>query len=274
MQGCQYDTRTAPPEDAARYTQEIHNTRVSISTGLIRDNLDMPWFKIDDSWHSHPKVREAGNAAAGLWVRIGSYCSQYATEGFIRGEVVRDFGTKREIERLIVVGLLARVEGGFQIPDFLEYNPTAESVKKQRKATAERQRRWREQRVSDPQGQESNAVTNSVSHGVSNATPSRPVPTRPVYLVTSPSLSSSTCTPTRDDEEGFFEAVLREVITKRVEQASPRDADAYFVTVNSDVRRNHADALRLVIANYEHQTPTEVAAHYQARPELHPQAIA
>lgn len=147
----------------------------------------MPWFKIDDGWHSHPKVVEAGNAAAGLWVRIGSYCSQYATEGFIPARTANQLGAKRELTRLQSVGLLVAVEGGYLIPDFLEYNPTAEQVKAQRKATAERQRKWREQRSRNAV---TNAVTDDARNAVSNAAPTRPDPTRPLSVITSSSHSS------------------------------------------------------------------------------------
>ena len=35
----------------------------------------MPWFIVDDSAHSHPKLIKAGNSAVGLWMRCGSYAA-------------------------------------------------------------------------------------------------------------------------------------------------------------------------------------------------------
>jgi len=43
----------------------------------------MPWFKVDDALHSHPKTRKAGLAAMGLWVVAGSFSASYMTSGFI-----------------------------------------------------------------------------------------------------------------------------------------------------------------------------------------------
>src|SRR4051812_50226278 len=41
----------------------------------------MPFFPVDDDFWGHPKSDEAGDAALGLWVRAGSYCAHYLTEG-------------------------------------------------------------------------------------------------------------------------------------------------------------------------------------------------
>jgi hypothetical protein len=43
----------------------------------------MPWFRLEDSFHNHPKVHQAGNAAIGLWVRCGTYSAQYLTDGHV-----------------------------------------------------------------------------------------------------------------------------------------------------------------------------------------------
>ncbi len=43
----------------------------------------MPWFPVDDAFHSHPKARKAGDEAIGLWARAGAYCMAYLTDGFV-----------------------------------------------------------------------------------------------------------------------------------------------------------------------------------------------
>ncbi|MFI5985098.1 hypothetical protein ACIBEA_30055 [Streptomyces sp. NPDC051555] len=66
----------------------------------------MPWFKIDDSAHSHPKFMRAGNAALGLWLRCGSYSAQHLLEGFIPKSVVKPFGgTPAQVRKLLEAGL-------------------------------------------------------------------------------------------------------------------------------------------------------------------------
>lgn len=43
----------------------------------------MPHFRVDDALHSHPKAQRAGDEAIGFWVRAGSYCMAYLTDGFV-----------------------------------------------------------------------------------------------------------------------------------------------------------------------------------------------
>ncbi len=103
----------------------------------------MPWFRIDDTFADHPKVTSAGNAAAGLWVRCGTYSSRFLLDGQVPGDIARRYGSRREIERLVLARLWMPCDGGFIMPDFLDYNPSAEQVKLERKKAAERQRRAR-----------------------------------------------------------------------------------------------------------------------------------
>lgn len=113
----------------------------------------MPWFKVDDHFHSHPKVVAAGNAAIGLWVRCGSYSSAYLMDGHVPAAKVREMGSRRELDalttaRLWVPSILpAHLPGGgdpsFLFPDFLEYNDSAEQVRQSRANNRERQARHR-----------------------------------------------------------------------------------------------------------------------------------
>jgi hypothetical protein len=100
----------------------------------------MVWFKVDDGFHQHPKALRAGNAALGLWVRCGAYCSQYETDGMIPTQVAAQYGTRREIDRLVTAGLWMRVDGGYRMPDFLDYNPAHSDLEMKRKLDRERKR--------------------------------------------------------------------------------------------------------------------------------------
>jgi hypothetical protein len=103
----------------------------------------MPWFRLDDSFHSHPKILAAGNEAVGLYVRCGTYAAQYLTNGFIPDEIALLYGTRELAEVLVRTKLWRRARGGWQMPDYLDYNPSKEAVDNERRATAERQKRWR-----------------------------------------------------------------------------------------------------------------------------------
>src|SRR5258708_38690712 len=145
----------------------------------------MPWFRLDDSFHSHPKVIAAGNEAIGLYVRCGTYAAEHLTDGFIREDIAvlygaSDTGSRRNpgtgkpetlAETLIRTKLWRRTRGGWRMPDYLDYNPAKMAVDKERKSAAERQRRSREAKLS--------RVTHAVTTTVSHRTPTRPDPTRP-----------------------------------------------------------------------------------------------
>ena len=158
----------------------------------------MSWFKVDDSFHGHPKVkripRSARKAAVALWTLAGSYCSFHLTDGHLLADDVLDNGgSTKDAEQLVAVGLWHShghncdrcpdvPEGEYLFHDWLDYNPSREQVLAERKAAAERQRRAREKAKSQRDAGQSHAVTNGVSHaGVTalvTVPPTRPDPTR------------------------------------------------------------------------------------------------
>lgn len=116
----------------------------------------MPWFVIDDSAHTHPKVVAAGNAALGLWLRCGSYVSQHLTDGIVPGAVAKMYGSKPQITKLVAAGLWHEhghtcprpdcqqpAPGDFVIHDYLEYNPSRAKVQGRKSREAEKKRRQR-----------------------------------------------------------------------------------------------------------------------------------
>ena len=108
----------------------------------------MSWFRLDDGFHSHPKVRKAGNAAVGLWVRCATYSAEYGRDGHIPLDLARDFGKPTEIRSLIESRLWVPNGDGYLIRDYLEYNPTADQERARKAADAEKHRRWREAKAS------------------------------------------------------------------------------------------------------------------------------
>lgn len=132
------------------------------------DEEPMPWFRLDDSFHSHPKVIAAGNEAVGLYVRCGTYAAEHLTDGFVGKSIVLLYGSDALAARLVEAKLWHRTRGGWNIHDYLDYNPSREAVEKERKAAAERQRRRRDGIVSRRDSQRDTAV--------SHTTPTRPDP--------------------------------------------------------------------------------------------------
>lgn len=142
----------------------------------------MSWFKIDDGFHCHPKALAAGNAAIGLWTRLGAYSSDQLLDGFVPDAIAKGYGTRLELKRLLAVRLLQPGEHpdfgpGYYLHDYHDYNPTADTVRATRDAAAERQKRWRERKASVT------PLRDGDSNGVSSpsrrdAPPTRPDPTR------------------------------------------------------------------------------------------------
>lgn len=133
----------------------------------------MSWVKIDDQFPTHPKVMRAGLEARALYVTALCYCAQHLTDGFVTVEVTPLLTAMSQIsngddalKKLVEVGLFEVCEGGYLIHDYLIYNPSGDKIRSERRATAERQGRFRGI---------SNAKSNGVSNGVSNGSPV-PVP--------------------------------------------------------------------------------------------------
>lgn len=115
----------------------------------------MPWFNVDDSAHSHPKIVKAGNAAFGLWTRCGSYVAQHLTDGHVPSEIADMYGTAPQIKRLVSVGLWHRAghscdacpqpDGAdFYMHDYAKNgNPLRAEVLAKRAKAAEKKRRLR-----------------------------------------------------------------------------------------------------------------------------------
>ncbi|MCX5528997.1 mucin-2 [Streptomyces sp. NBC_00006] len=114
----------------------------------------MAWFAVDDGFDNHPKIRKAGNAAAGLFCRLGAYSARHNTEGVVPGPVARDYGTAAQLRKLTDLSMLHPEghacgdcvqpdKGDYVIHDYLEYNRSKSEVKAARDAGAERQRRRR-----------------------------------------------------------------------------------------------------------------------------------
>lgn len=110
----------------------------------------MPWFRVDDTLHSHPKTRRAGLAAMGLWSVAGSYCMAYKTNGFVPEWFVTDRRARREAQRLVDAGKWHADERdgekGWSFHDWDDWQMTSEEIEAERDAARERQRRYREKR--------------------------------------------------------------------------------------------------------------------------------
>ena len=127
----------------------------------------MPWFKVDDSLHSHRKVKRIPRrnksriAAMGLWSLMGSWCADQLTDGHVPSYMPEEEGgSDKEAAELVRVGLW-HANGhqcdrcpqpsdpdGWVFHDWTGgthgWQPSREKVEAEREAAAERQRKARE----------------------------------------------------------------------------------------------------------------------------------
>lgn len=92
----------------------------------------MAWLKIDDRVRTHPKVISAGPLAAWLWLCGLCYCREHLTDGFLRKDVIPTLSAVPNVwkhaAKLVEVGLWEDAVGGFNVHDFLKWNPSKEAV--------------------------------------------------------------------------------------------------------------------------------------------------
>jgi len=91
------------------------------------------WVKIDDRAREHIKQLRAGAEACWLWACGLMYCNaQKAHDGFIPNEMVPLLYPVRAATklaaRLVDVGLWERVDGGYRVHDYHDYQPTLEQA--------------------------------------------------------------------------------------------------------------------------------------------------
>lgn len=110
----------------------------------------MTWSKLDDGFHSHPKIRKAWRRpkALALHVLAINYCTCHDLDGKIDPEFIEDFvpdANERDavIAHLESCGLWDRNGAGWVIHDYLKYQPSRASLQQKREADAKRKREER-----------------------------------------------------------------------------------------------------------------------------------
>lgn len=112
----------------------------------------MPWIRLDDQFADHPKMTLAGSLAQLLYVSGLAYASRYLTDGYIPSAAIPRLhvwdiapvpDNMELAERLVKAGLWERTEGGYQIHDYLNYNPSRAQVEADREKARERMNKAR-----------------------------------------------------------------------------------------------------------------------------------
>ena len=201
----------------------------------------MTWLKIDDGFHCHPKVEAVGNAAAGLYVRCLAYCSQHSTDGFVPDSIAKRYGTGTQIARVSAANLWRKVDGGYMVDDFLDFNPSAEKVQRIRKERAEAGRLG---------GIKSGETRRSKSEAnASGLVEPRPVPSRPVPSTTTSSKGSSSSHREPDDDESVdnYEVVANHLASLKTDAAKPESRKRYLAVVRQNIDAEEGAEIRRLL---------------------------
>lgn len=109
----------------------------------------MSWAKLDDRYDDGRKIRQAWHAhprAVGLHAMAITYCARNETNGRIDDLwLVEKLPVKRDrdvvLQALVEIGLFDRIDGGYEVHDYLDYNDSREVLAERRRRDAERKGR-------------------------------------------------------------------------------------------------------------------------------------
>lgn len=91
----------------------------------------MTWVKLDDHIADNPTILRVPRAARWVLVEGLCYCSRHLTDGFIPTEAA---GPSKEVAAVVAAGLWSQVEGGYQVRNYLDYQPSRAKVLAEREA--------------------------------------------------------------------------------------------------------------------------------------------
>jgi len=108
----------------------------------------MGWARLDDQRATNRKLMEAGLEARGLDEAAICWAAGNLTDGLIPEHAVAMLAAghgctswRKVVRRLVQVGRWVEIDGGWQIHDYLDYNPSRFQVESQRESDRKRKRR-------------------------------------------------------------------------------------------------------------------------------------
>lgn len=106
----------------------------------------MTWVSVSDDFTDHPKFRHLDDDATALWIRALAFANRHLTDGVVPAVMLRDLSRSKSPEKVAaklcaasgITGkpLWSKVEGGYKIHDFHDYQPSARAVRSRRDDTS------------------------------------------------------------------------------------------------------------------------------------------
>ena len=112
--------------------------------------MTMPWVRLDTGLPDHPKMLALINGkkhkAALAYVLSLSYCGRHELDGYIPASALPFIhATKGDALALCEIGLWHAREGGYEINDWADYQPSSEeTARKKERAKLAANKRWHE----------------------------------------------------------------------------------------------------------------------------------
>ena len=105
----------------------------------------MAWAKLDDQFAEHPKIVQLGDRAFRLHVAAICLANRKLTDGHISSHDGRILmasvkANRRHTDELVERRVWETNGDGWQIRDYLQWNPDAETVKERRRKDNERRK--------------------------------------------------------------------------------------------------------------------------------------
>jgi hypothetical protein len=104
----------------------------------------MSWVRLDDNFPNHPKIVGLSDQAFRLYISGLCYASHYLTDGLIIEPAMRRLDGADGVNELVEAGLWLKVQKGWQIASYGEYQTPKSEVEKAKQANRERVNRWKE----------------------------------------------------------------------------------------------------------------------------------
>lgn len=248
----------------------------------------MGWVKLDDQFFRNAKAVQAGRDGKLLYLAGLAFCSGALTDGVIPPEalpiVAADAHVKPAVaERLVDVGLWVRHSGGYLIPDYLDYNPSAESERERRERDRQRKAKGRGAQGRGPDGRKtSGGSPNGRPPGIPpdggpesepNADGSPPVPSPSPPEGNSSSSGTGRCASGSDDDVG--ELALRILAQRRFDEADAKEPidgnpTKWLHTALERVRSRHGTRVAGLLARKPDLTAPDLADLLEPKPQAKP----
>lgn len=161
----------------------------------------MTWFRLDDGWLMHPKVRAIGKDARALWLAGGLHCASQLTDGRIDKHYLTVLAIQADVKpachrRLVEQGLWIDNGDHWQMHDYADYQMTradydAERERKSKAGKSGAKKRWQRDSSSH-----SSSHTGAMAEGIGkDMPPTQPNPTQPNRGSTSTNHHLLSCRP-------------------------------------------------------------------------------